>query len=103
MLAGLLQHGAPPPEPGLPHAAANLPGRFVDMWTIGVADRLRFPRFPSELGKQGNAHLRPHPHDLPLSCPVDVDSLSAMQTGRARIHPTLAGMKILHISFSDLY
>ena len=22
------------------------------MWTIGVADRLRFPRFPSQLGKQ---------------------------------------------------
>ncbi len=32
---------------------------YVD---IGVADRLRFPRFPSELGKQGNARLRPHTH-----------------------------------------
>jgi hypothetical protein len=32
------------------------------MWTIGGADRLRFPRFPSELGKQGNARLRPHTH-----------------------------------------
>jgi len=32
------------------------------MWTIGVADRLRFPRFPSELGRRGNAHLRPHTH-----------------------------------------
>ena len=40
----------------------NLPGRPVDMWTIGVADRLRFPRFPSELGKRGNARLRPHTH-----------------------------------------
>jgi len=29
------------------------------MWTIGVADRLRFPHFPSQLGKRGNAHLRP--------------------------------------------
>jgi Integrase core domain len=29
--------------------AANLPGRPVDMWTIGVADRLR-PRFPRQLG-----------------------------------------------------
>ncbi len=36
--------------------------RPVDMWTIGVADRLRFPRFPSELGKRGNARLRPHTH-----------------------------------------
>jgi hypothetical protein len=32
------------------------------MWTIGFADRLRFPRFPSELEKQGNARLRLHPH-----------------------------------------
>ena len=30
--------------------------------TIGIADRLRFRRFPSELGKQGNARLRPHTH-----------------------------------------
>src|SRR5437773_11576122 len=61
-LAGLLQHGAPAPEPGLSHAAANLPRRPVDMWTIGGADRLRFPGFPSELGKRGNARLRPHTH-----------------------------------------
>ncbi len=30
------------------------------MWTIGGADRLRFPRFPSELGQRGMlafAHL----------------------------------------------
>jgi hypothetical protein len=32
------------------------------MGTIGVADRLRFPRFQSQLGKQGNARLRPHTH-----------------------------------------
>src|ERR1700741_4162561 len=62
LLAGILQHGTPAPEPGLSHSAANLPGRPVDMWTIGVADRLRFPRFPSELGRRGNAHLRPHTH-----------------------------------------
>jgi Integrase core domain len=41
---------------------ANLPGRPVDMWTIGVADRLRLPRFPSKLERRGNARLRPHPH-----------------------------------------
>jgi putative transposase len=46
----------------LSHAAANLPGGPVDIWTIGVADRLRFPRFPSELGKRGSARLRPHTH-----------------------------------------
>jgi hypothetical protein len=52
----------PAPEPRLSPAAANLPRRPVDMWTIGVADRLRFPRFPSKLGKRGNARLRPHTH-----------------------------------------
>ena len=25
----------------------------MDMWTIGSVDRLRFPRFPSQLGKRG--------------------------------------------------
>jgi len=34
----------------------------MDMWTIGFADRLRFPRFPSKLGRRGNARLRPHTH-----------------------------------------
>jgi putative transposase len=29
---------------------------------IGFADRLRFPRFPRQLGKRGNARLRPHTH-----------------------------------------
>ena len=29
----------------------------MDMWTIGVADRLRFPRFPSKLEKRGNARF----------------------------------------------
>jgi putative transposase len=61
-LARLLQRGAPAPEPRLPHAAENLPGRPVGMWTIGCADRLRFPRCPSELGQRGNARLRPHTH-----------------------------------------
>ena len=32
------------------------------MWTIGFAERLRFPRFPSKLEKRGNACLRPHTH-----------------------------------------
>ena len=34
----------------------------MDMWTIGFADRLRFPRFPSQLGKRGTARVRPHTH-----------------------------------------
>ena len=61
-LARLLQPGAPAPEPRLSHAAANLRARPGDMWTIGFADRLRFPGFSSELGKPGNARLRPHTH-----------------------------------------
>src|SRR5207237_9142333 len=40
----------------------NRQERPVDMWTIGGADRLRFPRFPSKLEKRGNARLRPHTH-----------------------------------------
>ena len=61
-LVALLQRGTAASEPRLPYAAANLRREPVDMWTIGVADRLRFPRFPSKLGKPGNARLRPHPH-----------------------------------------
>jgi transposase InsO family protein len=61
-LASVLQRGAPAPESGLSHATADLSGRPVGMWTIGAADRLRFPRLPSKLGRRGNAHLRPHTH-----------------------------------------
>ena len=49
-------------EPWLSHAAANLRGRPMDMWTIGFTERLRFPRFPSKLGRRGNARLRLHTH-----------------------------------------
>ena len=48
-------------------SATGRPGRStnampVDMGTIGCAERLRFPRFPSKIGKRGNARLRPHAH-----------------------------------------
>jgi putative transposase len=36
--------------------------RACGLWTIGFANRLRFPRIPSKLGKRGNARLRPHTH-----------------------------------------
>jgi hypothetical protein len=39
--------------------ATSLRASPVDMWTIGFADRLRFPR---QLGKRRNARLRPHTH-----------------------------------------
>jgi hypothetical protein len=54
---------------------ANLPRGPVDMWTIGVADRLRFPRFPSELGKRGNARLRPHTHRRHGQQGFDIDEV----------------------------
>jgi len=44
------------------HAAADIPEGPVQMWTIGFAERLRFPRFASELDKPGNARPRPHTH-----------------------------------------
>jgi hypothetical protein len=45
------------------YLAADLcSGMPVDMWTIGVADRLRLLRFPSKLEKRESARLRPHPH-----------------------------------------
>jgi hypothetical protein len=51
-LAGLTP-SASAREPGLSQAAADLPGRPMDMWTIGVADRVRFPasRASSESGE----------------------------------------------------
>ncbi len=44
------------------HLQISVTARPVGMWTIGFADRLRFPRFPSKLEKRGNARLRPHTH-----------------------------------------
>lgn len=44
------------------HAAADIPEGPVQMWTIGFAERLRVPRFASELDKPGNARPRPHTH-----------------------------------------
>ena len=62
-LAALLQRGAPSSGARLPDAPADLRSAMpVDMWTIGCAERFRFPRFPSKIGKRGNAHLRPHAH-----------------------------------------
>ena len=41
------------------------------MWTIGVADRLRFPRFPSQLGKMlAFAHI---PTGTAANHRIDVD------------------------------
>jgi hypothetical protein len=61
----------------------------VDMWTIGVADRLRFPHFPSKLG----ARLRPHTHRRHSNKEFEIDEVrgkaaapaNAMTAIRARI------------------
>ena len=45
----------------------------MDMWTIGFADRLRFPRFPSKLGRRGNA--RPHTH-IPTGATANIDEVN---------------------------
>ena len=47
---------------GYRSAAPNLRAGPVGMWTLGAADRLRCPHFPSKHGKRGNARLRPHTH-----------------------------------------
>ena len=48
----------------------------MDMWTIGVADRLRFPRLPSQLGRRGNARLRPHPTGTATNHGFDLDDVN---------------------------
>ena len=53
---------------------ANLLGRLVDIWTIGVADRLRFPRFPNALGKRGNAGLRHTPASAMTAIGADIET-----------------------------
>src|SRR5947209_17085096 len=67
LLAGILQHGAPAPEPGLSHAAANLPGRPVDMWTIGVADLAALPPLPERARKAGKCSPSPTYPQAPQS------------------------------------
>jgi transposase-like protein len=60
-LAALLQRGTPSSGARLPDAPADLRSAMpVDR--IGCAERFRFPRFPSKIGKRGNAHRRPHAH-----------------------------------------
>jgi hypothetical protein len=60
------------------------------MWTIGGADRLRFPRFPSELGKQGNARLRPQPTGTTVNKTIDVDDSKSRGVAPAAA-PTMIG------------
>jgi hypothetical protein len=62
-LAALLQRGTPSSGAQLPDAPADLRRAMpVDRGTAGCAERFRFPRFPSKIGKRGKAHRRPHTH-----------------------------------------
>ena len=60
---------------------------------IGVADRLRLPRFPSKLGRWGNARLRPHPHSATASKTIDIDDLRSRVVEPA-VAPTAIGADI---------
>jgi hypothetical protein len=66
------------------------------LWICGRsagADRLRFPRFPSELGKQGNARLRPHTHRHHSQQNDDVDDSKSRGVAPATA-PTMIGADI---------
>src|SRR6202040_4178788 len=93
LLAGILQRGTPAPEPGLSHAAANLPGGPVDMWTIGVADRLSFARFraSSESGEMlAFAHI---PTGTAANNGFDIDEVNSRLVEPAVV-PTTIGAGI---------
>jgi hypothetical protein len=55
------------------------------MWTIGVADRLRFPRFPSELGRRGMLTFAHIPTSTTVDKAIDVDD--SKSTGVAPATP----------------
>ena len=55
------------------------------MWTIGFADRLRFPRFPSQLGKRGNAPFAHIPTGATASKELDIDEVKGRSVAAAAI------------------
>jgi hypothetical protein len=63
------------------------------MWTIGGADRLRFPRLPSQLGKRGNARLRPQPHSTTTNQGLVIDEVKGKLVKPA-VAPTAIGADI---------
>ena len=48
----------------------------MDMGTIGCAERFRFPRFPSKIGKRGNAHLRPRPTGINNNKDLEIENIA---------------------------
>ena len=63
------------------------------MWTIGVADRLRFPRSPSQLGKRGNARLAHIPTGAATNLGFDIDEVNGKL-----VEPAVASTAIEPIS-----
>ena len=62
-VAALLQRGTPSSGTRLPDAPADLRRAMpVDRRTAGCAERCRFPRSSSQIGKRRNAHRRPQAH-----------------------------------------
>jgi hypothetical protein len=59
----------------------------VSIWTIGVADRLRFPRFPSQLGKWAFAHI---PTGTTTNHKVEIDEVNSRLVNPAVV-PTATG------------
>ena len=48
----------------------------MDMGTIGCAERFRFLRFPSKIGKRGNAHLRPRPTGINNNKDLEIENIA---------------------------
>ena len=47
------------------------------MWTIGFADRLRFPRFPSKLGRRGMLTFAHIPTGTAANKGFDIDEVNS--------------------------
>ena len=65
----------------------------MDMWTIGVADRLRFPRFPSELGGGEMLTFAHIPTGTTVNKAIDVDNSKSRGVAPATA-PTMIGADI---------
>ena len=55
----------------------------MDIWTIDVADRLRFPRFPSQLGKRGMLAFAHIPTGAAANTGFDIDEVNSRLVKRA--------------------
>ena len=61
----------------------------MDMWTIGVADRLCFPRFPSELGSEEMLAFAHIPTGTTINKGIDVEDLKSRGAAPATAMTTI--------------